>query len=143
VYGYRTVTHEDAQVQCSERERRTENLARMDGGDDGQPSLHPTVTTGFHPWVASMHQSRRIWRTTAVNVVVYKRSQRRQWRLLPYHPRRDPRLGQRLNYCPLEDWRVGDGPDWVPVELKDALAEDVDTPDVPTIAPGPYSGFSL
>jgi hypothetical protein len=36
-----------------------------------------------------------------------------------------------------------DGPDWVPVELKDALAEDVDTPYVPTIAPRPYSGLSI
>jgi hypothetical protein len=32
--------------------------------------------------------------------------------------------------------------DGVPVEVEDALAEDVDTPDGPKIAPGPYSGLS-
>jgi hypothetical protein len=27
--------------------------------------------------------------------------------------------------------------------VEDALAEDVDTPDAPKIAPGPYSGLSI
>jgi hypothetical protein len=67
-----------------------------------QPSPHPTVAPGFHPCVAGMHQSWRIWRTAPVNVVVDKRSQQRQWRPLLYHPRCHPRLGQPLNYCPLE-----------------------------------------
>ena len=69
-----------------------------------QPSLHPTVAPGFHPCMAGIHQSRQIWRTTPVNVVVDKRSQQRPWRLLLYHPRRHPRLGQFLNYGPLQ-WR--------------------------------------
>jgi hypothetical protein len=70
-----------------------------------QPSLHPTVAAGFHPCVAGMHLNRRIGRTAPMNVVVDKRSQRRQWRLLLCRPRRHPRLRQCLNYCPLEvEW---------------------------------------
>jgi hypothetical protein len=76
-----------------------------------QPTLlHPTVAAGFHPCMAGMYQSRRTWRTAPVNVVVDKRSQQRQWRLLLYHPRRHPapRLRQRLDYCPLElKWGMG------------------------------------
>ena len=73
-----------------------------------QPSLYPTVAptaAGSHPCMAGMHQS---WRTVPVNVVVDKRLQRRQWRLLLYYPRRHPRLGQYLNYCPLgTQWGLG------------------------------------
>jgi hypothetical protein len=73
-----------------------------------QPSLHLTEAAGFHPCVAGMHQSRWIWRTTPVNVVVNKRSQRWQWRPLLDHPRHHPRLRQHLNYCPLEvEWGMG------------------------------------
>jgi hypothetical protein len=69
-----------------------------------QTSLHPTMAAGFHPWVAGMNQSRWIWRTAPVNAVADKRSQRRQWRLLLYHPRRHRRLRQYLNYCPFVRW---------------------------------------
>jgi hypothetical protein len=73
-----------------------------------QPTLHPTVAAGFHPCMAGMYQSRRTWQTVPVNVVVDKRSRQRPWRLLLYHPRRHPRLGQPLNYCPLEaQWGMG------------------------------------
>ena len=74
-----------------------------------QPSLYLTLAPRIHPCVVGMNQRWWIWRTTPANVVVDKRSQQWQWRLLLDHPRCHPRSRRRLNYCPLET-RCGMGP---------------------------------
>jgi hypothetical protein len=55
-------------------------------------------------------------------------------------PTTPPAIAPPCEVLPFEGPGVGDG---VTVELEDALAEDVDTPAAPKIAPGPYSGLSI